>query len=238
MATLSEATAELFKTFGGPPDDVLDQRKATGAIISALAFYDQKLAQAGKRRASANFEIDPDAKDVIIAQTGFTDASTVERRIDFSDDIWEPVELVDVHNLSFYERTGDFAVAFYGYPEIHAKLSWNPVDVYESHLRIWYFAPTIIPGPLEDSFLSFPNFLDMIVAKAAARPTVIASFSRAGEPWRTLYADVMKVLIPQLSEWEQLFDVYLYQTNDESPGQFSSSMSDRGSVRRFRRVGF
>lgn len=238
MATLSEATAELFKSFGGPPDDVLDQRKATGAIISALAFYDQKLAQAGKRRASANFEIDPTDKDNVITEPGFTDPSSVERRIDFSDDVWEPVDIVDVHNLSFYERTGDFAVAFYGYPTIHAKLSWNPADVFESHLRIWHFSPTVIPGQLADSFLSFPNFLDMIVAKAALRPMIITAFTLAGEPWASVYANVAKVLIPALSEWEELFDVYLYQTNDESPGQFKSSMSDRGSVRRFRRVGF
>src|SRR5258705_2342082 len=194
MSTLSEALAEVFKAFGGPPDDVLDQRKATGALIKALAFYDQKLAQAGKRRASASFERDPGDKDFVIDQVGFTDAGSVERRIDATDDLWEPVDITEVDDLSFHEFNGDFAIAFYGYPEIHAKLSWNPRDVLESHLRFWYFAPTIAPGRLEDSFLSFPNFLDMLVAKACLTPSVAVSFAKAGEPWQTVYATAAKLL--------------------------------------------
>lgn len=201
--------------------------------MEAVRLRKHQIGSVGRLITGQYFTYTPGAKQFSLSgQPDFVLASYVDRLVDSVNMIYSKVEIVDVPDLDTEEGQGEYAIAFFGEPDIQAMISWDPAYEQFNTLRIWHDPQAIEAGTINDD-LGIPlRILPLLLARDATLMLLPKCRLRDKETWDAETIQIFSnINIAARSALEVEFDLWRFEETDEGPGQ--SARFDAG--RRFTR---
>lgn len=196
------------------------------AVLEAVRLRKHQIGTVGRLITGSFFIYTPGSKQFSLSgQPDFVSATYVDRQIDPTNDLWRQVDIVEVPELDSDEWEGDYAIAFYGAPDLQAMLSWNPALEQFNTLRIWYDPQALEAGTINDD-LGIPlRILPLLLARDAALMLLPKCRMRDKVTWDpetvTLFAKVNESARDAL-----IVEFDLWRFEEEGEGQYVAERFD------------
>lgn len=217
-----------------PSSSIIQSTEILQAVLESLRLRRHQIGAVGKLITGQYFLVTPGTKQFSLAgYPDFVSASYVDRLVDSVNDLWTKVEIVEVPEIDTEEWHGDYAIAFFGEPDIQAMLSWQPALEQFNTLRIWHDPQAVEPGTINDD-LGIPlRILPLLLARDAALMLLPKCRLRNKDTWDPETIKVFTdVNVATRNELVDQFDMWRFESLDEGPGVAERFSVDRQSLRR------
>lgn len=236
MATLDECANQVLIDCGSPPPEILSFNEVTDWWLSSLDIYLQQLAGTDQFHAGVSASWTPSGK---IGQADNADGMNVpefiERQVDASNDRWEDVPIVNISDINYFEDLGKYVVAFYNYPVINYRFSWDPTvngDVF----RRWHDPDSGNVDTMEYVPPLPRTFLQMVSCRTRLYKCFPKLLLKGGPEWERFVKASTDAAIAELRSWEEQFESYCYESKDR--GEITREPYNAGRQQDWQRGGF
>lgn len=148
---------------GMPPQRVLPLTVVIPRIHKALRFYGVQANNSDQNYAVKVWgPFVPNGVDIEVdAALPFGNAAMVEVLVDQAQQLWDPIDIVNLTDLATYSHSSFAACAFYDNNPRRIRFSWNP-GADGDQVRVTY--DTVIPDPATpDTRLFLPEYFTPMV---------------------------------------------------------------------------
>jgi hypothetical protein len=219
---------------GSQPSSVIQPTEILQAVTEAVRLRKHQINAVGRLITGSFFIYTPGSRIFSLSgQPDFVSATYVDRQIDPVNDMWTQVDIVEIPEIDSDEWQGDYAIAFFGAPDLQAKISWDPALTQFNTLRIWYDPQATEAGTINDDLGVPLRILPMLLARDAALMLLPKCRMRDKNTWDpetvSLFA---KINAEARDELVTEFDMWRFEEEGEGQYQAARFSADRRGSRR------